>query len=266
MPASSPGPFGPEPVEEVRLTKAPLARVLAQVRFEQLSLFVKPEPVAPFVERLSSEYPLLKSAHELQVVVGPSEVSQQPSPAQLWQLRSQDSSWTVTVSNGSLAIETSRYDRRDAFVARFEAVIQAFTETLGAPPPTRLGIRYTNLINADTLDTDELAALIRRDAQGGLAIPVSPNAERRHSLNDILFVVEEDFIQARWGLLPEGTVLDPTWPPLSSRSWFLDLDSFTNRPGDMRAPVQARRARDLAERAYRLFRWLVTDDFIARFQ
>jgi uncharacterized protein (TIGR04255 family) len=260
-----PDPFGTEPLEEIHLNQAPLVRVLAQARFEHLSLFMKPDPIAPFIEEISAEYPLLKEGRELQVVVGPTGVSQEPSTNLLWQARSQDSAWTVTISNGSLAVETSQYQSRDDFIARFLRVLRAFADTLGTPPSTRLGIRYTNQINSDNLDPDQLPSLIRADAKGGLAIPVGQNAELKHSITDALFAVGDRFVQGRWGLLPPGTVLDPTLQPLSTKAWILDLDSFTEAT-DVFVNLQDSKIRGLAEQAYRLFRWLITDEFIERFR
>lgn len=260
-----PGPFDAEHVEEIHLDHAPLTRVLAQVRFEQLALFMKPDPVAPFVQEISNEYPLLKQAHEVQVVVGPTGVSQEPSAAPLWQMRSQDAMWMVTISNGSLAMETSQYTSREDFIERFLRVLRAFTISLGTPPSTRLGLRYTNQVNSDDLGPEELSSLIRPEAKGGMAIPVGKNAELKHSITDALFAVSDSFVQARWGLLPAGTVLDPTMKPLPTRALILDLDSFTATTGVL-TNIQDSNIRSLAERAYHLFRWLVTDEFITRFQ
>lgn len=261
-----PNPFGPEPIEEIHLARAPLIRVLAQVRFEQLALFMKADPIAPFVQRISDEYPLLKEAHELQVVVGPTGASQQQSSSQIWEIRSQDSSWIVTVSNGSLALATSRYESREEFIARFEHIVTAFAETLGTPPSTRLGIRYTNQIKDSHSDPAMLAALIRPIAQGGMAIPAIPNVQLRHSFADMMFAIDDDLVQGRWGLLPEGTVMDPTLPPVAIPSLILDLDSFTMRSADIFSNAQGGKIRELSERAYRLFRWLITDEFIERFR
>lgn len=260
-----PDPFGTEPLEEIRLNHAPLVRVLAQARFEHLSLFMKPDPIAPFVQEISVEYPLLKEAHELQVVVGPTGVSQEPSTNLLWQARSHDSAWTVTISNGSLAVETSQYQSRDDFIERFMRVLRAFTATLGTPPSTRLGIRYTNQVNVDSIDPGQLSSLIRADAKGGLAIPVRQNAELRHSITDALFAIGDRFVQGRWGVLPPGTVLDPALQPLPAKAWILDLDSFMEAT-DVFVNVQDGKIRGLAEQAYRLFRWLITNEFIERFR
>lgn len=265
-PSPLPTPFGSEPLDEIPLAGAPLVRVLTQLRFEGLAAFARSEPLALFVESLLPKYPLLKEAHETEIVVGPEVVTQQPTTAKIWQLRNDEATWVITVSNGSLSLETSSYDSRSSFVKHFKEIIDTFSETVGKPKPTRLGIRYTNQVAVDALGSVSMDQLVRGDALGGLAIPLSSGAVRRHSLSDSLFGLDDDLLQVRWGLLPAGALFDPGLRAMAGESWTLDLDSFTSSRIEADALAISKRVETLAERAYRMFRWLVTDHFLERFQ
>jgi uncharacterized protein (TIGR04255 family) len=260
-----PAPFSGLPIEEVPLARAPLVRVIAQVRFENMAIFKRANFINPFVEELLGDYPLLDEGHETEIIVDTSGISQkEDSTTQIWRLRSLDHHWTVTVSRGSLAIETSRYHSRTDFICRLKRVCEAFLTKIGASVVTRLGVRYTNQVSDETVSSERLVRFFRQDARGGLSIP--PDGARiNHSLCDALFVMEGRSVQGRWGLLPANTLFDPTLPPVGRPTWFLDIDCYTAGGIDMAADALSEEATSLSERAYGLFRWLVTDDFIEHF-
>jgi uncharacterized protein (TIGR04255 family) len=72
-------------------------------------------------------------------------------------------------------------------------------------------------------------------------------------------------LQARWGALQPGVVLDPSLPAASEPSWVLDLDAFQQEALAFDPEGLAGRVRAMSERAYRFFRWSVTDAFLTRF-
>lgn len=67
-------------------------------------------------------------------------------------------------------------------------------------------------------------------------------------------------------MLPAGGTVDPAAiEPAKEKSWVLDIDMFSGAP--MRFDVErvVAEARRHAERVYTIFRWAVTDDFLARY-
>lgn len=259
-------PFDGAPVDEIPLARAPLVRVLAQARFENLAVFKRENFISPFIERLLNHFPLLEEGYETELIVGPSGVSQKDSSRPVWRLRSLDRTWTVTVSPGSLAIETTTYVSRTDFLHRFENTSSAFIETIGASVVVRLGMRYTNLITDESIPTYELISFFRPDSRGALSIPSDEATTLQHAINDALFATGDRAVQGRWGLLPGGAIFDPSIVPVPHQSWFLDIDSFTATRLEMDSTVLAEELQNLSERAYRMFRWLVTEQFIERFR
>jgi uncharacterized protein (TIGR04255 family) len=259
-------PFDGAPVDEIPLARAPLVRVLAQARFENLAVFKRENFINPLIERLLDHFPLLEEGYETELIVGPSGVSQKDSSSPVWRLRSLDRRWTVTVSPGSLAIETTAYESRTDFLHRFENASSAFIETIGASIVVRLGMRYTNQILNETIPVSELISFFRPDSRGALSIPSGETTTLQHAINDALFTTGDRAVQGRWGLLPSGAIFDPSIAPVPHQSWFLDIDSSTATRLEMNSAVLAEELQSLSERAYRLFRWLVTERFIERFR
>jgi len=258
------GPFSGLPIEEIPLVQAPLVRVLAQVRYENMAIFKKPNFINPFVELMLDRYPLLEEGHETEITIGPGGVSKTDSSNPTWRLRSIDHDWTVTISVGSLAIETANYQSRIDFVSRFRDVCDAFLSSVGRSVVMRLGVRYTNQIGVGSFTVDELAQFFRPDARGGLSIPPD-GAAIRHVINDASFSIEDHNVQGRWGILPPQGLFDPTLAPLDHASWFLDIDCATAASVTMEADALAAEADTLSKRAYGMFRWLVTEDFLRSF-
>lgn len=262
----SPAPFDETPVDEIPLDQAPLVRVLAQVRFENLAVFKRENFINPFIEQLLNHFPLLDEGHETELVLGPSGVSRKDSSSPVWRLRSLDRKWTVTVSQGSLAIETTAYESRTDFLQRFEHVCATFIEAIGTSIAIRLGIRYTNQILDESISTSELISFFRQDSRGALNIPSNDATTLLQGINEASFATGERTVQARWGLLPGQTIFDPSIAPVPFQSWFLDIDSFTTTRQHMNAVYLTEELQNLSERAYRMFRWLVTERFIERFR
>ena len=258
------GPFSGRPVEEVPLDRAPLVRVLAQVRFEHMAVFKKEGFETPFVERLLEDYPLLEEGREAQIIVGSEGVVQKEAPGRIWRLRTIDKHWMITLSAGSLAIETNLYESRREFIDKFERMCATFVESIGRSVVSRLGVRYTNQTREPGLSFDELVGFLRPDIRGGLSVPRG-DATVRHAVNDTLFAIDGQQVQGRWGILPENTLFDPGIPAVAFQSWFLDIDCFSEAEIDMTATTLRREAASLSERAYGLFRWFVTPEFMTHF-
>ena len=73
-------------------------------------------------------------------------------------------------------------------------------------------------------------------------------------------------VLARWGCLPPGATVDPSAiEPAKEKSWILDLDMFSTTPVPFAVDRVVAEAQRYAERIYTVFRWAVTDDFLARY-
>lgn len=262
-------PFSSEPVDEVHLAKAPLVRVVAQVRYPSLTVFQGANPIGPFAERVGRDYPVSNEWHEMQLLVTPKGVTQQQSNTRGWQLRDADQRWQVVVSETFLAMETSRYSSRSEFIERFTTLVEAFEDAYSPPFAERLGIRYTNQLVGDEL-VKQVPELVRPEALGGMAVPLA-GATLQLSLTESKFTLDRHGLQVRWGALPPGTTFDPQLTAPAEQSWVLDVDSFMSigtvgRQLEFAASSLRPELDALADRAYRMFRWIVTDRYLELFR
>lgn len=260
-------PFGSDPVAHVRLGAAPLARVLTQVRFPRLSTLAAGDDTAnAFAAAMSGQYPILNEQREVAVTITPEGVEQSPVAGKVWQLRSADEQWQVSFGHSFLAVDTASYTSREDFLTRVEEAWTAFVAVARPPFVERVGWRYINRItDADTLGG--LGGLVRPEVLGGIPAVADTGVRLVHGITESLYSIDEfNGLQARWGMLPGGAVIDPTLPPAVDSSWILDLDAFrTLRSGVTPAEVR-NHVHELAERAYRYFRWVVTPDFLTQFE
>lgn len=259
-------PFGADPVAEVPLTRSPLVRALAQVRFPRLVAMSAQNidaTISLVVEKLKDGYPILGEQREAQVTLTPDGVSQTPG-ARLWQLRSPDDAWQVTLGETFVSLDTKAYTSRADFTRRLAAVLAGIAETIAPPFAERLGVRYTNRIENSVLLL-RLEELVRPEVLGGVAVPRPEGVVLAHTMSESLYKIDSRMLHARWGLLPPGAVIDPALPPSADSSWILDLDSFTQDRSPFDASMLASAAEELASAAYRYFRWVVTEEFLKAF-
>jgi uncharacterized protein (TIGR04255 family) len=248
---------------EIHLPDAPLVKVLAQVRYPQPLDFEGEITFEPLGKALGRKYPVARKVQATAIVLTPDGVKEQPSPEINWTYQDIAGDWQVSVSGQFLSLETRKYTSRTEFCDRVLEAIEALTSAMHPPVYDRLGVRYVNRLEGeDTLN--DLGSLVRPVAQAALVIPHA-DAQIQHSLCDTIFIGDNSQIQARWGWLPAGTGIDPTIPPPKVPYWLLDIDSYTTSGGPFDVNALDNLTRDLSARAYKLFRWLITDEFIKRF-
>ena len=67
----------------------------------------------------------------------------------------------------------------------------------------------------------------------------------------------------RHGLMPPQATYDPSsLEPLPTPSWILDIDASKEGAMTFDATALSELARQFADRVYRLFRWIVTEEFM----
>lgn len=260
------GPFGDEQIAEVPLAAAPLVRVLSQIRFPRLAVLATGEETAnAFAAVMGSDYPILTEQREVAVTITPEGVTQAPGTARVWQLRSADEQWQVSFGDSFLAVDTAAYLSREDFAVRVVDAWRRFVEVVRPPFVERVGVRYINRV-VDPTTLADLPALIRAEALGGVTVALAGGVRLSHSMHEALYHVDElNGLQARWGVLPPGAVIDPTLSPTPESSWVLDLDAFRLGRCEVDPDEVSQHVQQLAERAYRYFRWVVTPEFLTRF-
>ncbi len=257
-----PDPFAVQTVPEVPLARAPLVRVIAQLRFPVVAALAKLDAVGPFQEAIRDRYPILRSEQPTAFVVGPQGIQIQAGAGNIWRFHDKNDKWRVSLTTEFVALESFGYVSRDDFVSRLQEVLNSLDKCVKPAVYDRLGIRYVNRLSGPALD--DLARLVQPEVLGVGATKFSANLV--HTMCESSFRLNSDRLNARWGLLPPGATVDPgAIEPLKELSWILDMDAFTTTQEDFSVDAVTARARSFSSRIYALFRWAVTDEFLARF-
>jgi uncharacterized protein (TIGR04255 family) len=254
---------GPSP-PEVLLPKAPLVRVIAQVRFPMLLTARDPNRVAIFQEAIRDRYPHLDQQNTIMVVSGGAPTAANESLAVVhWRFADEaaDFKWRVTLAHDFIALETRAYESRQDFMERLETILETLGETLAPTHMMRFGMRYIDQIKGDPMA--RIDTLLRREVLG-----VAPCAgpDVRQVVTEFSAPAEPGELLARWGRLPATMTVDPNLlPPLTEDSWLIDLDVSSARQIAFDAKGIVETARSAAERVYAVFRWMVTEEFLKEY-
>jgi uncharacterized protein (TIGR04255 family) len=170
--------------------------------------------------------------------------------------------WQVTVSDVSVALETTAYETRADFCDRALEIFSAVAAVALPPVVDRVGLRYIDRLTGSSLDKlDEWVIPQLQSLYGS----VDEGLKVEHSVTDaVIHVSPTDRLQVRSGMLGPNSAFDPALPPVNEPSWLLDIDIFTVQAGfPFDANGLASKLRNYAETAYGLFRFATTDRFQA---
>lgn len=258
------------PPAEIPLERAPLVRVLAQVRFADVLSVELAEFVAPLQAALSSQYGVLSreigANISLQISAGmPNAVGfGQPQPITHWRFSDapKDWQWRITLTSQFVSMEVARYTSRTEFFDRFEVVLELVSKHIQPRMRTRLGVRYVNRLSGEHLTN--LAALVKPQIAGVFSTEMGQSV--KFSASENLFELGAQKLHVRWAFLPPQSTIDPGLiDPIDESSFLLDLDVFDEVAEAFHAKKIASTGKEFAERSYSFFRWAVTDDFLRRF-
>lgn len=247
---------GPAPAE-VPLSRSPLVRVVAQVRFPMIASIEKADFIAPFQEAVRSAYPTLRPEQSHSVALGAQGVLDARAST-MWRFHDASGAWRLTLTQTFLALETQAYLSRQDFLARWGDALAALAAHIDPKIIERLGVRYINRLSEAQLQ--ELPNLVRPEVCGVLSTPLASQAQ--HAITEVNFELpnEAGHVMARWGRIPAGSTVDPgAIEARDTPGWLLDIDAFqtTTRELDVQAPLAQSEA--FCARIYAVFRWMVTD-------
>lgn len=248
---------------EIPLPQAPLVRVIAQIRFPVIASIEHRGFIASFQEALRAVYPVLRPEIVRGYIAGPHGVEAAPVQT-LWRFHDLREQWRVSLAPDFLAVETTAYTSRRAFVDRLDQALRALATHIGPQLIDRLGLRYIDRVELSS--PEEIIRLVRDEVSGILTTPLAPYTHQ--ALSESLFVLPEIGAQllARWGQIPPRGTVDPdALEPVDTPSWILDLDMFSNTPRPFDTEALVADAYRYAERIYTVFRWAVTEAFLRRY-
>ncbi|WP_166827569.1 TIGR04255 family protein [Brevibacterium limosum] len=214
----------PQKIRRAELKNPPLARVLAQVRWPDLTSFDLQRVTSRISENLGVAYPFIREESEVEVVVTQSGVAEQKSRGRIARFFSGDEKWSISVGRNFMALESTDYTNHDDFVDRLLDGLSAVHDGVTIPRFSRIGYRYTNRI-VGKADLDLLEAHFVPAVLGGhTASPA--NADLVHSMTESVYRVELAYLLVRSARLGAGQSIEPTLPPVDEPSWILDLDAY----------------------------------------
>ncbi len=255
-------PFsGPFP-KDIPLPRAPLLRVLTQIRFPIIASIEKQDFIAPFQEAIRHDFPSLQNEQGKGILIGPEGMQLQNQT--IWRFTNLDKKSIVSLSSGFIALETMEYQGKTQFLELLEPLLAEAQRLFTPSRIERIGLRYVNRLRGE--DFISLRGLIKPEVHGILSTEIGENL--RHSISETVIDTgaEDMSILARWGLLGAGLTHDPiVLPPIDEKSWILDIDAFSERGESFETSALMQRIQALAEADYRFFRWVATDEFLRRF-
>lgn len=241
---------------------SPLIRVLSQIRWPVLSGFDADKAADALAAQIGKEYPLRDRAQETQFLVGPEGVTPQAGGA-LHRFSSADGHWVVTLASTFITLETSAYRSHDDFIQRLASVVGQLKTHLPLLRWDRFGYRYTNRL-IDEEDIRDLKDLFVQAVLGTVGLEFPDVIVQ--SVGETVYQSEGSSLLVKSALLPPNAIIEPTIPPVSQRTWILDLDAFVLGPSMAfdDADIQ-RQATELSAKAHSFFEKVTTDDFRNRF-
>lgn len=137
----------------------PLVEVVCQARFDR-NLQLQAGVPHEFQARIRETYPRLRTEQlaSIQIISGPSAepltepvTGRQSSVSTIYHFSSEDQERTISVSADFLSFGCTKYVRWENFKAEFISALNAFTDIYPHPVIQRLGLRYKDLIERESI-------------------------------------------------------------------------------------------------------------------
>ncbi|MGE0964716.1 TIGR04255 family protein [Ralstonia pseudosolanacearum] len=140
----------------VQYENNPLAEVICQIRFRRLSELDSTEP-ASFSAALGEQGYSLSGKEQInEITFEMSESVQQfgagKPPRSIFHFASSDANWRISVCSEFVALSCVRYTNWSDFLPRMTAVARTFAACFPYTIPTRVGLRYKDVIEREALD------------------------------------------------------------------------------------------------------------------
>lgn len=258
--------FGEIP-PRVHLVGAPLVRVLSQVRFPKIVKISDESYIADFQEAIRKEYPHFQSdvVKGVELNLAGEELQHRVMSSVIWRFFDPSRAIRVSLAQDAITLETASYVSRDDFLGRMGFILDCLSKTIAPSLVERVGFRYVDRLQGED-HLESLAQLIQPE----LLNVLQPNLTSKIdiSMTEITGATAEGKLIARYGLAPIGFSHEPeVAPPVETRSWVLDVDSYSINCAGQEFSVQMLHDEldKVAARAYAFFRWSITEEFLERF-
>ena len=254
--------FGIVP-ERIRLSRAQIAYVIAQVQFPAILRIRDESFIVEFQDRIRKVYPFVDRVEAVSIVL-PGNAPETGGVEVHWNFSSVDKKWRVVLGANAITLETKDYHGHTDFIERFGFILNALYDTIQPTVMTRIGYRYVNRLQ-DPADLEDIALLVRENLVGLADAQIRENVVQSIAQSNCR--AKEGTLVVHWGILPPQTAVSDLMDRIDTSSWILDVDAYMQ-------PVQEdgfvvgkalTALEELSNRAYAFFRWAITDEFLKRF-
>lgn len=258
-------PFTGDTSKSIRLQSNPLALVLSQVRWPELShLQTNLKEIALGFGAALPDYPIYEEIQEVGYQVTPDGVHQSIGDT-LYRWASIDRTWHVMLGRRFVSLYSTSYVAFDEFSERLLKVLESVHTHVRPPLVERVGVRYVNRFDDPRLISG-LSEYVRPEVLGYLSlVPASGDVAVLSSANQVRYAIGDVNLQVRSGVLPPNETADPAIAPVPTQSWVLDLDASSEQFEPFSVPSILDSAGKLSDVAYDYFKLVTTDGFLREF-
>jgi uncharacterized protein (TIGR04255 family) len=141
------------PTHEVKpFERNALAVVIIQLRFHPILKIADAEPLARFQDTVRPRFPGYEVIEGQSVEISPEGVRLRTEKAHRFPATTEPT--VLSVNTSSLSIEYNAHKDRGVFLQDVRLALDALESVFAPVVPTRLGLRYVNVIRRDTIGTD----------------------------------------------------------------------------------------------------------------
>jgi uncharacterized protein (TIGR04255 family) len=192
-----------------------LRQAVCELRFPTLMELGDPRPPASLVKVLRKDYPHIELANEVSLGIGGNSSNNTHTHI----FRSAKHTWTVSLRQSTLTVETNAYTDYAHMRERVLRVVEAASGVIDSDFFTRIGLRYINIIDSDT---NPVLGWVNPELVGPL---LSENFKGIHEYAGKLQLATDD----GGCLLQHGIALKQTKVGGATiPEYLLDIDSFRN--------------------------------------
>ncbi|HVB62943.1 MAG TPA: TIGR04255 family protein [Ktedonobacteraceae bacterium] len=255
-------------VPRIVLDHPPLVLTVCQVRFNSVLGVADPKIVAPFQRAIQQSYPLVNQVQNIDIVAQPGNEAAMKLARPGYQFSDQNDIWRLVLTQDALALETRTYEDFESFLDRLQKALDALIEHIQPAFGARLGLRYINELRPDGM---VWASVIRPELLGPIGVPeFIENATQIAAIQQLsLRYPNNQGITIHHGFVPGGTTVRPRQGEeiQNGEFYLLDYDAFREFPASqgllMDTETICRHVKTYHQMIYRLFRWSVTDEYLA---
>ena len=228
---------------ENRFQRNFLKQAVCELRFPTLMELGEQRPPSSFVKALRKEYPVLEMSNEFTLGIGTGNTGS----SHIHIFRSAKATWSISLKENSLSIETTAYTGFDNLRERVLHVVEAAEKIIDSDFFTRIGLRYINVVSSGDED-------VTHWINPYLTAPIT--SESFNGINDfggrMQLLAEDGGCLFQHGIQLNRAKADA--PP--KVEYLLDIDTYRTEVSLSQTPA----AIDIMHRqAFDLFDWSLTD-------